>query len=176
VLKLRNLYTRTGASGKLECAMPQSSPPPPSLEQLARYAELFNRSLTLQYFGARVSFPDGERVEIRLDQIRPEQRGGLGTSAVNGGVLAALFDFAIGVTPALIDPTRRSATMQLSMMFQRPVQGNSLRVEAWVNSAARSVLFSTAILRDSQGNECARCQGVVRTTQLAWESGESPAI
>ena len=156
--------------------MPQSNPPPPSQEQLARYAELFNQSLTLKYFGAQVSFPEGERVEIRVDQIKPEQRGGLGTSAVNGGVLAALFDFAIGVTPALIDPTRRSATMQLSMMFERPVQGNSLRVEARVNSAARSVLFATAILRDSQGIECARCQGLVRTTQLAWESGESPAI
>src|SRR5215467_4451310 len=156
--------------------MPEPKSTRPRPEQLARYAELFNQSLVLKYFGARVSFPDGERVEIRIDQIRPEQRGGLGTSAVNGGVLAALFDFAIGVTPALIDPTRRSATMQLSMMFQRPVQGNSLRVEAWVNSAARSVLFATAILRDSHGNECARCQGVVRTTQLAWESGESPAI
>jgi len=156
--------------------MPQSSPPAPSPEQLARYAELFNQSLTLKYFGARVSFPGGERVEIRVDQIKPEQRGGLGTSAVNGGVLAALFDFAIGVTPALIDPTRRSATMHLSMMFERPVQGDSLCVEAWVSSAARSVLFATAILRDSQGTECARCQGLVRTTQLPWESGESPAI
>ncbi len=156
--------------------MPESRPHRPSPEQLARYAQLFNESLTLKYFGARISFPDGERVEIRLDEIRPEQRGGLGTSAVNGGVLAALFDFAIGITPALIDPTRRSATMQLSMSFERPVQGNSLRVEARVDSAARSVLFATAIIRDAQGIECARCQGLVRTTQLAWESGESPAI
>lgn len=156
--------------------MPEHVPQRPTAEQLARYAKLFNESLTLKYFGARVSFPDADRVEIRIDQIRPEQRGGLGTSAVNGGVLAALFDFAIGVTAALIDPTRRSATMQLSMMFERPVQGDSLRVEARVNSAARSVLFATAVLRDSQGNECARCQGVVRTSQLPWESGESPAI
>ena len=156
--------------------MPEITSPRPSAAQLAKYAKLFNESQTLKYFGARVSFPDGDRVEVCIDQIKPEQRGGLGTSAVNGGVLAAVFDFAIGVTAALVDPTRRSATMQLSMMFERPVQGNSFRVEARINAAARSVLFSTAILLDAQCNECARCHGVVRTSQLHWESGESPAI
>lgn len=156
--------------------MPESKPGDPTPEQLARYAQLFNESLTVKYFGARVGFPGGNKVEIRIDQIRPEQRGGLGTSAVNGGVLAALFDFAIGITPALIDPTRRTATMQLSMSFEKPVQGDSLRVESQVSSAGRSILFATAKIFDSQENECARCQGVVRISQLAWKSGESPAI
>jgi acyl-coenzyme A thioesterase PaaI-like protein len=62
------------------------------------------------------------------------------------------------------------------MSFERPVQGDSLRVESQVNSAGRSVLFATAKIFDSQENECARCQGVVRISQLAWKSGESPAI
>src|SRR5229473_7236778 len=138
----------------------------PTKELLARYAEAFNRSKTLQYFGVRIDFPNGDRVVASIPQIRPEQRGGLGTSAVNGGVLAALFDFAIGITPALIDPTRRTATMQLSMSFEKPVQGDSLRVESQVSSAGRSVLFATAKILDSQGTECARCQGVVRISQL----------
>src|SRR5712664_2901240 len=119
--------------------MPETKPHRPSPQQPARYAELFNESLTLKYFGVRISFPEGQRVEIRLDHIRPEHRGGLGTSAVNGGVLAALFDLAIGCTPALVDPVRRTATMQLSMSFERPVLGDSLRVEAQVNSAGQSV-------------------------------------
>ena len=156
--------------------MPESKSKRPNHEQLARYAELFNNSLVLKYFGARVSFPEGERVEIRIDPIRPEQRGGLGTSAVNGGVLAALFDFAIGVTPALVDPNRRTATMQLSMTFERPVRGDSLRVESRVSSAGQSILFATAKILDSQGTECAHCRGVVRISQVPWESGESPAV
>ena len=114
--------------------MPEPKSTRPRPEQLARYAELFNNSLVLKYFGARVSFPEGERVEIRIDPIRPEQRGGLGTSAVNGGVLAALFDFAIGVTPALIDPTRRTATICASSGTCNPPPG--LKPRAWVSTSS----------------------------------------
>jgi uncharacterized protein (TIGR00369 family) len=149
--------------------------PAPTPELLARYADLFNESVTLRYFGVRLAFPEGKRVEVRLDAIRPEHRGGLGTSAVNGGVLAALFDLAIGCTPALLDPTRRTATMQLSISFQRPVFGDSLKVIAEPTSAGQSVLFASAKILDSQGVECARCQGLVRISRLAWKSGESPA-
>lgn len=156
--------------------MPERKRPRPSLELLARYAELFNRSETLKFFGVRVSFPSIERVEVQLDSIRPHHRGGLGTSAVNGGVLAAIFDLAIGCTPALLDPKRRSATMQLSMSFERPVFGNSLRAEARIDSARKLVLFSSARILDAAGVECARCQGVVRISNLPWQSGESPAV
>lgn len=156
--------------------MNPTKPPRPSLELLARYAARFNESETLKFFGVRIAFPTLERVEIRMDAIRPEHRGGLGTSAVNGGVLAAMFDLALGCTPALIDPTRRSATMQLSMSFERPVFGDSLLTEARIDSARKLVLFSSARILDSSGIECARCQGVVRISRLPWQSGQSPAV
>jgi uncharacterized protein (TIGR00369 family) len=95
---------------------------------------------------------------------------------VNGGVLAGLFDLAIGCTPALVDPTKRTATMQLSISFEKPVFGDSLRVESRVNSVGKSILFASAKIFDSKGNECARCQGVVRISRLTWSAGDSPAI
>jgi uncharacterized protein (TIGR00369 family) len=151
-------------------------PPRPLPEQLARYAEQFSRSKTVQYFGVEVSFPDGDHVEVRLPSVRPEHRGGLGGEAVNGGVLAAIFDLVIGCTPALIDPTRRTATMQLSMSFERAVRGNSLRALGQIDSAGQAVLFASASILDASGTVCARCQGVVRLSKLAWQSGESPAV
>lgn len=156
--------------------MPERKPRRPSLEVLERYAEQFNRSETLKFFGARIVFPTLEHLEVRLDSIRHHHRGGLGTSAVNGGVLAAMFDLAIGCTPALLDPTRRSATMQLSMSFERPVFGDSLRAEGRIDSARKLVLFASARILDSAGMECARCQGVVRISNLPWQSGQSPAV
>jgi uncharacterized protein (TIGR00369 family) len=156
--------------------MADSSAPKPTPELLARYAEAFNRSQTLQYFGVKVTFPNGEKVVASMDSIRPEHRGGLGTSAVNGGVLAAVFDLVIGCAPALIDPTRRTATMQLSMSFERPVFGNSLRAEATINAYGKSILFASAFILDDAGRECARCQGVVRISSLPWKSGDSPAV
>ena len=76
----------------------------------------------LRHQGMRVAFqPD--RVVVELPEVRPEHLGGLGTSAVNGMVLAGLFDLAVGSTVVLVDPRRRSATVQLSMSFERAVFG-----------------------------------------------------
>jgi len=148
----------------------------PTAEQLARYAELFNASTALNLFGVRLSFPDNETVRVDIDPVKPEHRGGLGTDAVNGGVLAAIFDLAIGCTPALLDPTRRNATIQLSMSFERATRGDSLSALAWIDRAGETLMFSTAVIRDASGDECARCQGVLRRSKLTWASGESPAV
>lgn len=150
--------------------------PRPTLEQLAKYATSFNASKAMQLFGVRVEFPDLEHVRVVIDEIREEQRGGLGTNAVNGGVLAAMFDLAIGVTPALIDPTRRNATMQLSMSFLRPVLGRSLRIEARIDRAGSDTVFSSAKLFDERGEVCATCSGLVKLSKHPWNDGHSPAV
>ena len=152
------------------------TPSRPTQEQLDRYAELFNQSQTIRFFGLRLSFSQGEKVVITLPEVRPEHRGGLGTAALNGGVLAAMFDYAIGCTPALLDTTRRAATMQLSMSFERPMLGDTARAEATIDSAGTSTLFASARLYDAQGHVCARCQGVVKLSKMRWASGESPAV
>jgi uncharacterized protein (TIGR00369 family) len=148
----------------------------PTAQQLARYAQLFNESLTMKHFGVRIRFPDDATVEAILDPIQPEQRGGLGSDAVNGGVLAALFDLAIGCTPALIDPTRKTATVQLSMQFMKGVRGNKLLVRGKVDRAGGVLVFSHAEVFDAQGNLCAQCQGMARMSEEKWQSGESPAV
>ncbi|QRN95129.1 PaaI family thioesterase [Archangium violaceum] len=148
----------------------------PTQEQLDRFAELFNQSQTMRFFGLRLSFPQGEKVVVTLPEVRPEHRGGLGTAAINGGVISAMFDYAIGCTPALLDPSRRSATMQLSISFERPLRGDTVRAEATIDNAGTTTLFASARLYDAQGQVCARCQGVVKFSQLKWASGESPAV
>jgi uncharacterized protein (TIGR00369 family) len=135
--------------------------PPPTLEELARAAELLNRSIPLTHVGVRVSFPATDLVVAEIPQVRPEHRGGLGTSAVNGAVLAAVFDLAVGCTAALVDPRRRTATMQLSMSFERPLFGDSLRAEARIDSRGQRTIFASARILDDRGQVCARCQAVV---------------
>lgn len=154
--------------------MPEASRRP-TAEQLKRYADAFNESLTLKHFGVRVGF-ENDAVMVWLDPVKPEQRGGLGSEAVNGGVLAALFDLAIGCTPALIDPTKRTATISLSMHFERAVLGKKLRVEGRIDNAGTSTIFASAVLFDEKGEACARASGVCRIGAKTWASGDSPAI
>ena len=150
-------------------------PARPSPEALARYAEEFNKSGALQHFGVRISFPEGTKVRAELE-VKPNHLGGLGTSAVNGGVLAAMFDLVVGCTPALIDPTRRTATVQLSMTFMKPVTGAKIHADAVIDSGGSSTLFASANLYDADGNLCAKCDGVVRVSSLPWASGTSPRV
>jgi uncharacterized protein (TIGR00369 family) len=135
--------------------------PTPTLEELARAADFFNQSIPLSHAGIRLSFPSTDVVAAEIPEVQPQHRGGLGTSAVNGGVLAAVFDLVTGCTALLVDPSRRSATVQLSMSFERPVLGNSLRAEARIDTRGRRTLFVSALLFDAKGNACARCQAVV---------------
>ncbi len=146
----------------------------PTPEQLQAYAAAFNASQTLGFFGAVIEF-DGDKARAIIDPVQDAMRGGMGGEYVNGGVVAALFDLAIGVTPALVDPTRRCATMSISMNFERPVRGDRIVCEAWINRAG-PVVYASAHLLDGEGNVCAHAQGLVRHSKQKWESGVSPAV
>ena len=140
---------------------PAMQSPAPTVEELARAAKLLNATTPMRHAGFRVSFPTTDLVVAEVPAVGSEPRGGLGTSAVNGGVLAALFDLVTGCTAALVDPRRRSATVQLSMSFERPVVGDSLRAEARIDRRTRRTLFASARILDGRGQVCARCQAIV---------------
>lgn len=150
--------------------------PRPTLDQLARYAEAFNQSATLAHFGMKVRFPNVDTVEVVLDPVQPQQRGGLGSDAVNGGVLAAMFDLVIGCAPALVDPTRRSATVQLSINFMSAVRGDNILARSHVTRAGQKLIFAAASIFDGAGQECASATGLSRLSSIPWASGGTPAV
>ncbi len=145
------------------------TPPRPTAEELSALAEIWNRSEVLRHHGMRVTF-EPSRVVVDLPEVRAEHRGGLGTAAVNGMVLAGLFDLAVGSTVVLLDPRRRSATVQLSMSFERAVFGSSARCEAWIDRAGQRTVFASARILDSTGQVCARCQAVVAVSRQALDT------
>ncbi|MHB8879715.1 MAG: hypothetical protein ACYC8T_39005 [Myxococcaceae bacterium] len=61
------------------------------------------------------------------------------------------------------------------MSFEKATRGDSLFALARIDRAGDTMIFSTAVIMDATGAECARCQGVVRRSKLPWISGESPA-
>lgn len=149
---------------------------PPTPEQLARYADEFNKSASLKAFGIRVELAE-DKVTAYIDEVQPWHLGGMGEeAAVNGGVLSAMFDLVLGCTPALIDPTRRCATIQLSMTFERPTVGRKVRAEAWIDTGGDSTVFSSARIIREDGQVSANARGVVRFSKVKWSSGGSPAV
>ena len=145
-------------------------------DALARYAGAFNESQTLKHFGVKVRFPDLETCEVVLDPIRPEQRGGLGSDAVNGGVLSAIFDLVIGCTPALVDPLRRSATVQLSINFMDAVRGSKVLARSRITRGGNTLVFASAEIFDEQGRVCATATGMSRLSSQPWSASGTPAV
>lgn len=132
-----------------------------SQAELDAFTARWNAGPILGFLGLEIALRARERVIVSIPRVRPEQRGGKGSDAVNGGVIAAMFDFAIGACAIITPPVRRNATVQLSIMFERAVRGDSARCEAVVERAAHKLLFASATVFDAAGNACSRATGVV---------------
>ena len=147
---------------------------PVTLAALAAYAKRWNEHPSLRAFAVKVEFPDTTRLRLEVAQVPLHMRGGLGDDAVvNGGVLSALCDLAIGCTAGLMDPGCQSATVQLSIRFEQPLRGERVLAEARVDRATRRLIFSSAEISDAAGRVSVRCQGIV--TLLSKGAGAAPA-
>src|ERR1700737_2002955 len=98
----------------------------PTLESLQTLARTWNDSPPMRQIGVRLDFTRVDRVRAVIDPVQPFHRGGMGTDAVNGAVLAGLFDLAIGTVGWLTRPETRSATVTLSITLLRPPPGDRI--------------------------------------------------
>ena len=115
----------------------------------------------MERLGVKLDFERVDRVRAVIDPVQPFHRGGIGTAAVNGAVLAGLFDLAIGTVGWLSRPNTRSATVSLAMTFLRPTRGDRIVVEAWLLRAGVNLTFAAAEIRDASDEVTARCDGTV---------------
>jgi uncharacterized protein (TIGR00369 family) len=126
----------------------------------------------MRHLGARLDFERVDRVRAVIDPVMPYHRGGMGTEAVNGPVLASLFDLAIGTVGWLSRPDSRSATVSLAMTFLRPTRGDRVTVEARLLRAGINLTFAAAEIFDGRGEVTARCDGTVAVAHGKFESND----
>ena len=121
----------------------------------------WNQHPGARHLGVRVDLSAPDVVRVCLDPVQPHHRGGLGTAAVNGAVMAAAFDLTIGLVGHFCHMDRRTGTAQLSIHFLRPVVGDRFEILGRLTRAGRSLVFRTADLHDEWGRLCAHCEGIV---------------
>ncbi len=138
---------------------PVTNPLPPA-EREALAAKV-SQLPAMQRMGARADFSDPDAIRILVDDLQTYHRGGLGTEAVNGAVIAGLCDAAIGFVGYLHTLGRRAGTAQLNIHFIRPVHGPSVTAVGRLVRAGSHLVFATADVVDETGKICARCDGIV---------------
>ena len=143
---------------------PMSDIPPAEREAItARW----NSHPGMKHMGVRLDLSRRECVRVYVDPIREYHRGGLGTDAVNGAIIAGVFDLAVGLIGHLSTPGQRVGTAQLNIHFVQPVRGDRFEVLGRLIRAGRSLVFAAAELLDESGQLCARCDGIVAVAGAA---------
>lgn len=143
-----------------------------TLESLRALAQTWNNSPPMRQLGARLEFNRIDRVRAVLDPVQPFHRGGMGTDALNGAVLAGLFDLAIGTVGWLTRPETRSGTVSLSMLFFKPTRGDRVAVEGRLLRSGMNLIFATAEIFDGNGEVTARCDGTVAVAHGRFEDND----
>ena len=143
-----------------------------TLDALRALAEAWNDSPPMRQLGARLEFERLDRVRAIIDPVMPYHRGGMGTEAVNGPVLAGLFDLVIGTVGWLTRPDTRSGTVSLAMTFLRPTRGDRIVAEARLLRTGTNLTFAAAEIFDGSGEVTARCDGTVAVARGRSESND----
>jgi acyl-coenzyme A thioesterase PaaI-like protein len=128
-------------------------------------AERWNAHPGIARIGARLEIVSANELRATVDPIEPHHRGGMGTSAVNGPTIAAIFDLVTGLTGYLQAPGKRAAVAQLNIRFLRPVLGSKLQVIGRPQRTGHSLVFVGCELVDEANVVCAQCDGLVSLSQ-----------
>lgn len=110
-----------------------------------------------RFLGVEILEISQEQTVLHL-RFRPEFIQGAGVVA--GGVLAALADEAMAhVVLANLPPGRRTATIEMSMRFFRPVHESGLTARARLVNPGRRILSVEALLFDDRQRQVAKGAG-----------------
>lgn len=128
-------------------------------ERLA-WAEQFNRLPAVRQFETAIDLRDPVLVRVMLEKISEHHLGGLRLRAVNGAVLAGLFDCALGVAGTLQFRDKRAGTCELSIKFMRAVFESPIEAFAACVKRTETLAFTESALF-ANGRLCALATGLV---------------
>jgi acyl-coenzyme A thioesterase PaaI-like protein len=143
----------------------------PVLEELtdemrAELVARWNAHPGIERMGVKLAIVSRHELRGIVDPIALHHRGGMGTPAVNGPTIAAIFDLVTGFTGYLQTPGMRVGVAQLNIRFLRPVLGNRFEVVGRPEKAGRSLIFVGCELLDEAGMLCAKADGLVAVSQV----------
>ena len=124
------------------------------------WQERLNALPATRLIGGRFDLADPAVVRLSLPTVGAEHQGGLGTRAVNGAVIAGMFDAALGVAGTLQLPGQRAGTVELSIKLMRPAFEAPLEVLAIAVKRTPHLVFTEAELY-ADGRLCASATGIV---------------
>ncbi|MES2648441.1 MAG: hotdog domain-containing protein [Bacteroidota bacterium] len=122
---------------------------------------VFNRSIQLQHLGASIDMSEPQTPKAYINELKDVHAGGIGSEAVNGGVIASLADLALGLLGLLHYKEGMTATAQLTVHYLKPFRSKSISAEAHTQQVVGNRIFGTVELKNDKGDVCAIAYGAL---------------
>jgi len=122
----------------------------------------FNQSDFASTLGIRVILDDPEQPKCEIANVQRLHLGGVGQVYVNGAVLSAVLDFALGLTGLQYAEMGHFATCSLNIDLARPVEKDGFYAVAKCNKKIGNKLFSEATIYDANDEPCVYATGMLR--------------
>lgn len=133
----------------------------PKEGKVAELQQLFNDSPQMKSVAAQVDLSDLNSPAVLIPHVLPLHLGGLGTTAVNGGIISMLVDLAIGLLGVNYYHEGPTATQHLSIHFVKPLIATSVRLEAKETQVIGNRVYGQVHVMNEKGDVCAFANGVL---------------
>jgi len=123
----------------------------------------FNQSPQLQFAGIQVQSLQANEVLLTIPKVEVIHQGGLGSHAINGGVIAMLCDLTIGLLGVDLWKNGFTATQSLSIDYLRPLLASQVFSQGKIEKVVGNKIIALIEISNEQGDVCACAQGVLAT-------------
>lgn len=121
----------------------------------------FNDSAQLKVTGVSIDVSNLKQPLVLINKVEEIHRGGIGGTAVNGGIISMLVDLAVGLLGLPYYYEGLTATQHLSIHFVKPLHATSVRVEATEEQVINNRVFGYVKVMNEKGETCAYASGVL---------------
>jgi acyl-coenzyme A thioesterase PaaI-like protein len=123
--------------------------------------DFFNSSIQLKHSGIHVDLTDITKPLVIIDTVEEHHKGGIGTEAVNGAVIAMLVDLAIGLLGLPYYAEGMTGTSNLSITYAKPLFAKKVIVSAEQTEVINKRIFGIVRVMNEEGEVCAYATGAL---------------
>jgi acyl-coenzyme A thioesterase PaaI-like protein len=121
--------------------------------------DLFNESVQLKQMHIRVDLSTSKLPMVFIDEVMDIHKGGIGTDAVNGAVIALLSDLAIGLLGIYHYADGLTATSSLTIHYVKPLLTQKVIVKAEETQVIGKRIFGVATIMNEKDEVCSYANG-----------------
>ena len=121
----------------------------------------FNSSIQLRHSGIRIDLTDITKPLVIIDTVEEYHKGGIGTEAVNGAVIAMLADLAIGLLGLAHYAEGMTGTSNLNINYVKPLLAKKVIVRAEQTVVVNKRIFGIVRIMNENEEVCAYATGAL---------------